>query len=214
MTSLKNTSRQIGLWLAVISLFLSCARPPAGVKETAPETPVTSGDSRAFDPLELPADREVVPAKYPRSGAITGRQALVSADIDNAETDTIFTNLENFTRAVDTLNNQAFRVQIFTSPLYQEARNAERVAEEIFDQPVNVEYEVPNFKVRVGDFVNREDAEKYAQQAKAAGYTSAWVVMVNIDVKEAAPLYEEPGGFYPEEEQPAPADSLESPRNR
>ena len=210
MTISKNISKQVALWLAVVCLLASCARPPAGVKEAPAAKPASTGDSRGFDPLDLPADREIVPAKYPRTGAITGRQALVSAGADNAETDTIFTNLENFVRDVDTLNNQAFRVQIYTSPLYQEARNAERVAEEIFDQPVYVEYEVPNFKVRVGDFSNREDAEKYAQQAKAAGYTSAWVVMVNIDVQEAAPLYEEPSGLYPDE-RVAPADSLESP---
>lgn len=210
MTSTKSIYRFTGLLLVLIGLLLSCARPPAGVEEQPVEEPAATGDPRGFDPLELPADREVIPARYPRAGKITGRQVLVGAETDESEIDTTYANLENFTREVDTLNSQAFRVQLFTSKLYQEARETARVAEEIFDQPVYVDYQVPNFKVRVGDFADRDDAESYAQRAKAAGYTSAWVVMVNVEVKEAAPLYDDMSGSFLEESS-VPKDSLPLP---
>jgi hypothetical protein len=198
------------LWLALLGLVFGCARPPADIEETPSDEAPQIGDSRGFDPLELPSDREIIPARYPRSGTISGRQVLVEAESGESKDDTSFVELENFTREVDTLNSQAFRVQLFTSKVYQEARATARVAEEIFDQPVYVDYQVPNFKVRVGDFADRDDAESYAQRAKAAGYTSAWVVMVNIDVKEAAPLYDNTTGNFLEE---PPADSLEQPGN-
>ncbi len=96
----------------------------------------------------------------------------------------------NLIEPIDTLNNQAFRVQILTTKVYGEARTALRVAEEIFDRPVFMDYEVPYFKLRVGNFAERETAENYQQRAKAAGYTKAWVVVVTVGVEEPAPLYE------------------------
>lgn len=210
MTRLRNIFRHAGLWLLLTGLLLSCTRPPSGVKAPPAEEPAAAGDTRGFDPLELPSDREIIPAKYPRAGKISGRQALVSAESGEDGVDSALVDLENFTREVDTLNNQTFRVQVFTSKLYQEARATARTAEEIFDQPVYVDYQVPNFKVRVGDFANRDDAESYAQRAKAAGYTGAWVVMVNIDVREAAPLYDDMTGMFLEAP-PTPKDSVEIP---
>ena len=96
----------------------------------------------------------------------------------------------NLNEQIDTLNNQAFRVQILTTKVYGEARTALRVAEEIFDRPVFMDYEVPYFKLRVGNFAEREIAENYQQRARAAGYTNAWVVVVTVAVEEPAPLYE------------------------
>ncbi len=210
MKSPRNICRYTVLLLILVSLLASCAQPPSGLEEPRPEEAVTTKDARGFDPLELPQDREIIPAKYPRAGVISGRQVLVAAESGENDGDSVLVTLENFTREVDTLNSQAFRVQVFTSKLYQEARATARVAEEIFDQPVYVDYQVPNFKVRVGDFANRDNAESYAQRAKAAGYTSAWVVMVNIQVKEAAPLYDDLTDYFLEEP-PVSVDSAESP---
>ena len=59
-----------------------------------------------------------------------------------------------------------------------------------------VDYEVPNYKVRVGNFVDRNAAEDYQQRVRAAGYGNAWVVMVNIGIREVAPLYQEDTGLF------------------
>ncbi|MCP4684255.1 MAG: SPOR domain-containing protein [bacterium] len=210
MTSSRNIYRVSAALIVLVGLLASCAQPPTGVEETRPGEPSTVGDARGFDPLELPQDREIIPAKYPRAGNISGQQALVAAEAGSGEEDTALMALENFTREVDTVNSQAFRVQIYTSKLYGEARASARVAEEIFDQQVYVDYQVPNFKVRVGDFASRDNAESYAQRAKAAGFTSAWVVMVNIEVREASPLYDDLTDFLLEAP-PVPLDSLETP---
>ena len=66
---------------------------------------------------------------------------------------------------------------------------AVQVAEEIFDRPVYLDYEVPYFKIRVGSFFDRDQAEDYMMRARAAGYKEAWVVVTNVAVREAAPLY-------------------------
>jgi len=164
-----------------------------GLKKTRHTTKVTSpGESteeRRFDSLDLTQDQEIIPLKYPVSGNIQGKQDTVESEPALSETAT-GQNVE-LPGAVDTLNSQAFRIQIFTSKLYGEARRAMTVAEEIFDRPIFLDYEVPYFKVRAGNFARREDAEDYLQKVKAAGYPNAWVVMVNVNVKELPPLYPE-----------------------
>jgi cell division septation protein DedD len=154
------------------------------------ESPVeTTVDSRGFDPLELPGDKEIIPRTHPRTGEIKGKTLLVDADTSSAAEES--TQITDLPQQVDTLSSQAYRIQIFTSKLYGEARRAVKIAEEIFDRPVYTDYEVPNFKVRVGSFANREDSEAYLPRVRAAGYSTAWVVMVNIAVKQAAPLYDD-----------------------
>jgi cell division septation protein DedD len=49
-------------------------------------------------------------------------------------------------------------------------------ARQHFTEPVYVEYEPPLYKVRVGDFLSREDARHMANRAKAEDFEKAWVV--------------------------------------
>jgi len=166
-----------------------CARPPAATVEVPRPQEAAQIDARGFDPLELPRDREVVPARYPSAGDISGRAVIVATDAGSQAADSLSLPTVIVPQPTDTLNSQAYRVQIFTGLVYGEARQAAQVAEEIFDQPVYIDYEVPNYKVRVGSWADRYAAERYQQKAREAGYSNAWVVMVKVNVREAAPLY-------------------------
>jgi len=160
------------------------------VAEEEPERPSSAGvDKRGFDPLELPEDSEVIPLTHPKAGDIQGQTAFVEAD--NAGADTSLSQQTEAVGDIDSLNSQSFRVQLLTSKVYGDARYASQVAEEIFDYPVFMDYEVPYFKVRVGSFAERDEAEAYLMRVKSAGYTDAWVVLVNVRVKETAPLYDD-----------------------
>lgn len=170
-------------------LSLGCQQRPPAAEEQAPPPTTPETDSRGYDPLELPEDREIVPEAHPRSGHISGQTAFV--EVADMEADTVAAIAQLPPDAVDSLSNQAFRVQLFTSKAYGEARHAVNVAEEIFDRPVYLDYEVPYFKVRVGSFADREGAEEYMMRAKTAGYDNAWVVAVNVRVKETPSLYDE-----------------------
>jgi cell division septation protein DedD len=184
------TLSSAGLIAGLLIFLVAACMGPQKKQVDISETPVeTAVDSRGFDPLELPADNEIISQTHPRTGEIRGKTLLVDSDTSAAaEKSAQITNLPD---QVDTLNSQAYRIQVFTSKLYGEARQAVRIAEEIFDRPVYIDYEVPNFKVRVGSFANREDAEDYLPRVRAAGYSTGWVVMVNVAVKQAAPLYED-----------------------
>lgn len=174
--------------LLAMAVF-GCARKGEVTPEDARPGERTEVDSRGFDPLELPEDREVVSVTHPKSGAITGELAFVTTD--PSQSDTTVETVTDLPDQIDSLHNQAFRIQLFTGKVYGEAKEALTVAEEIFDRPVFLDYEVPYFKIRVGNFADREDAEEYLMRAKTAGYTNAWIVAVNVRVQEAAPLYDE-----------------------
>ncbi len=175
-----------GLLIFLVAACVGSQKKQIEISETPVETVV---DNRGFDPLELPADNEVIPRTHPHTGEIIGRTILVDADSSSIVEESV--QVANVPEDIDTLTSQAYRIQIYTSKLYGEARQAVRIAEEIFDRPVYIDYEVPNFKVRVGSFGNREDAEDYLPRVRAAGYSTGWVVMVNVAVKEAAPLYDD-----------------------
>ena len=169
--------------------MLAACAPKGGDIVRPGEVEAPPGDARGYDPLELPQDRDIVPQLRPHSGPISGQDQLVPRDTLAA--DSTRSAILGIKPAVDTTNNQAFRVQLYTSKLFGEARRQLLVAEEIFDQPVYLDYEVPYFKLRVGNFPDRETAETYQQKAKATGYTNAWVVLVTVNVQEVSPLYEQ-----------------------
>jgi hypothetical protein len=172
----------------LIAIVLGCGRPDGGPSEERAKSETGAVDPRGVDPLELASDREVIPAVQPRAGDITGRDALVQRHSTESETDG--TEVPHAVLQADSVNSQAYRVQVHTGTLFSEARSEVAIAEEIFDQPVYLDYEVPYFKVRVGSFADRDAAEQYRQRAKGAGYANAWVVLVNVNVRGAAPLYE------------------------
>lgn len=167
--------------------LVSCARLDKSGVGSEEDRSEAITDRRGFDPLELQQDRMVVPRKFPRTGAISTSIVADAAGVDDSAT----IMFHSVPTEIDTLNSQAYRIQIFTTQLYGEAQRSLRVAREIFDQPVYVDYEVPYFKVRVGSFADRDLAEDYQQRVKGAGYKTAWVVMVNVNVKSAKPMYDE-----------------------
>ncbi len=179
------------IFAALFLAFANGCLMPKPVGEESPDNKKgeEQGESR-FDPFELPADKEIVPELYPVSGELNlAGNLIVSGNVQgdaNISNSNILISTE-----IDTANSQAFRIQILTSKVYGDVRRAKIVAEEIFDRPVYIDYEVPYYKIRVGSFDNRDEAEDYMQQVRMAGYSDAWVVVTNVAVKSLSPLYDD-----------------------
>ena len=189
--------------LLLVVGFWGCVQKQTFREEPVDEAPTaTAEDSLRFDPLELPRDRRIVPREYPVAADVRGRETVLAPGDGGAMV--VDSLVEEVSPAVpgeevDSVSGQAFKVQIFTSKLFGEAKHARKVAEEIFDRQVFVDYEVPYFKVRVGSFADRYAAEDYAQRVRASGYGDAWVVATTVSVRETAPLYDADSplpGFY------------------
>ncbi len=76
-----------------------------------------------------------------------------------------------------------YRVQIFATLKKEKAQYIADQARRILSKSVYVEYVPPFYKVRVGDFRNREDAEEYRDYLRANGYPDAFVVETEIKVR-------------------------------
>jgi hypothetical protein len=186
MMTLKNFF-SLSLVFVVMSIGLGCQGPGSSGDEISPDDAGGPPPEARFDPLEFASDREVVPEEHPQSGDISGA-AVVDEAITSEGPQLPGPIIDDAAEILDTGEN--YRIQLFTSQVYAEAQRVRMVAEEVFDREVFVDYEVPYFKVRVGNFHDRDKAEAYQQRAKGVGYVDAWVVMVNVELEEAAPLYD------------------------
>jgi hypothetical protein len=185
-------SRFTVLIIVAALMIVSCAKQPG---LPPPEETDTSGP--LFDPLETGHDREVVPVVYPvtvRAIPDAGDSLVQPGDMSFLEYD-----------STSSLNSPAevYRVQIFTSRLYAEAARERQLAEEIFNLPIHLDYEVPYYKLRVGNFLARDEAENMLSEIKTIGYRNAWVARVVLRIREA------PESELPEEPI-LPGDSLDT----
>jgi hypothetical protein len=72
---------------------------------------------------------------------------------------------------------QGFRIQVFSSSGVDEASLVKEIATEKFaEDSVYVVYDAPVYKVRVGDFVNRYEANQRLPEFVEKGYRDAWIV--------------------------------------
>ncbi len=159
----------------------SCASRSAGDRPTPAEADNNQRDEK-YDPLAMARDREIAPEAYPvdpRTAATPGDSLFEPLPLPRAGFDSTLAGADP---------TEVYRVQIFTSRLYNEARLEKILAEEIFNFPIYLDYEVPYYKLRVGDFLTRGEAENFIPETRAIGYRSAWVARVVLKILEPPPL--------------------------
>lgn len=78
--------------------------------------------------------------------------------------------------SVITING--FRVQVFSGIDGDRARRLKEELENKIESPVFLEFEAPQYKVRVGSFRLRSEANEHCQILRTEGYRDAWVVPV------------------------------------
>lgn len=168
-------------------LILAFGCRPAAVSKEKSQAKKKISENSLFNPLELSSDTIIVPEANPLNADLFGESVKTDIGI-TVQRDSLKNTL---IEPVDSLNSQTFRIQLFSSKVYGASRQEFLIAEEIFDRNVYLDYEVPYYKIRVGDFSNREDAEIYLLKVRTSGYSDAWVVAVNINVRESERLYKD-----------------------
>jgi hypothetical protein len=85
---------------------------------------------------------------------------------------------------VETVEVQGFRIQVFASSSIDDASAAQIVArEKVVTDSVYVVYDPPVYKVRVGDYATRLEANQRLPRLVHLGYTDAWVVSDKISLR-------------------------------
>ena len=83
------------------------------------------------------------------------------------------------------IRDRGYRVQILATRYFDYADSlAISISSKIIDS-VYVEFETPNYKVRVGDFIDRDSAELLQQKLLNMGYKSAWILRTKITAQIA-----------------------------
>ena len=52
------------------------------------------------------------------------------------------------------------------------------------DKKIYIIFELPNYKLRVGNFLNRKEAESFQKKIVRLGYRTAWVVPTMIEMED------------------------------
>jgi hypothetical protein len=113
------------------------------------------------------ASDTIVVVKDPRLDILSQKQALI-----NKRTSVLTSNGKI----------KGFRIQITSTNSRDQAFNAKAAVQSKFpDQKVYTTYQAPLFKVRVGDFLKREDAEKYRKLMLTIFPTGMYVVEDVVD---------------------------------
>ena len=193
MKKTKTFFSEIVIVLSTVLVFAGCSEKAGPAEELRQIEAEPAEQTARFNPFDLPQDGEIIPRLHPKTAPIFSTNSADTANADSlplpADKPAIVERPLNL--GIDKLNNQTFRIQIGATELFGDARREKKIAEEVFDQPVYLDYEVPYYKLRVGSFADRRSAEQYLQKAKMAGYKTAWVVTVRVSVKEIAPRYDE-----------------------
>ena len=164
--------------IMVVLLLSACggsrSEPPAAESdwEVRVESPLdtvdvpggedTAGvDAPESEAAEMPA-AEAVPEETVRTSEVPPSEAAAE------EEEAAIPDARTFT--------PGWRVQIAALSSMAGAEEVAARARERLQQPVYVEYEPPLYKVRVGDFLVREEAESMKTRAIAQDFAKAWVV--------------------------------------
>ncbi len=69
-----------------------------------------------------------------------------------------------------------FQIQLVQTSDYASALTLESSAREVFQESLELVFDSPYYKIRVGKFDTREEAEKFQIEARQKGYPAAWIV--------------------------------------
>jgi len=76
---------------------------------------------------------------------------------------------------------EGYRVQVLATRYFERADSFAIVMKNTVSESVYVDFETPNYKVRIGDFIERESAESLQQDLVQMGYNSAWILRSRIN---------------------------------
>ena len=78
---------------------------------------------------------------------------------------------------------EGFRVQVLATRTRENADQLRQTLAEGYAEEIYIVFEAPNYKVRMGNFIDRRDAEALRQTLVKSGYLSAWIIRTRIEPK-------------------------------
>jgi len=73
-----------------------------------------------------------------------------------------------------------FRIQLYATRDIEKAKTVAESARQLFNEKTYIEYQEPLYKVRIGDYTTREQAERMRYRVTSSGFEDAWLVETTI----------------------------------
>ena len=97
-----------------------------------------------------------------------------------------------FANESDSLNNEkdidyeamteGYRVQIFVTQILYEADSVLTLSDSLFEGEAYMQFDPPNYKIRVGNLKSRPKAEIFQRETRRAGFPRSWVIRTRVFV--------------------------------
>ncbi|MBN2426318.1 MAG: SPOR domain-containing protein [Calditrichaceae bacterium] len=161
------------VFFIIVSFFIAgCASSKKSAEPDVSVQPKSSKYDESFDPLTL-NDNDVVIQKKESSGASLDEEKT-EIEVDEIKKSSVIRELDGY------------RVQILATKDIESATMVQQTAASQFktmDHKVYIVFESPQYKVRIGDVVTRNEAEDIRDLAKDYGYKGAFIVRSKVTVK-------------------------------
>ncbi len=80
------------------------------------------------------------------------------------------------------IETTGYRIQLISTQKLNEAIKIKAQADSLYSMPVYVDFEPPNYKVRIGNYITNEEAQSMQTAMQNRGFKYAWVVPSKIVV--------------------------------
>ena len=77
---------------------------------------------------------------------------------------------------------KGYRVQVMISENQEDLIEVKDSLEKLIQEKIYIQFELPNYKLRVGNFSSRKKAELYRNKIARLGYRSSWVIPTLIEL--------------------------------
>ncbi|MAG21428.1 MAG: SPOR domain-containing protein [Candidatus Marinimicrobia bacterium] len=92
---------------------------------------------------------------------------------------------EELKRTSADTTEEGYRIQVLSTLDHESAANLRTELLPLFDDEVYVIFDPPNYKVRVGNFRSRFDAERVQLRIRKMGYLTAWIIRSQVRVQQS-----------------------------
>jgi hypothetical protein len=169
---MKNIRNIFSLYLVFLIVIVGCGTSVH--KSSLYEDQRTKAEHR-FDPIGFPGDNAVITGKNDQIAQTqkTEQNQPVDQQYEPSAADEHSAPAEEIGQS-----SVLFRVQVFATKSFDEAQEFAANIEALFPEGVFVEYQMPYYKVRVGEFYEPDSGEEFLDNVKEMGFKNAWLVRV------------------------------------
>lgn len=173
--SLLQTALIFALALVCAIAFVMCTPMP---RKKAPAVDKTN------EPYDFTKEGTIPPAKAGNIEKEADIEEIAVKD-DALDYEEVAPQIDSTFVVVDKTPKQlvmrdGFRVQVFAAGTSVYAEEVRQTVERQFSLPAYVTPVDDMYKVRIGDFTTREEAEKFLVRCREGGYKDAWIVETQV----------------------------------